>query len=516
MSKADSVDYLLTLAGKKYRHPESEALALRALTYANEAGYLKGQASANLLLGRINGEGNHPQQAIAFFLEAARLFESIHDSASAGEAYNGAANIYLFKLNHLTKSFEYCHKAADLLKHDSVRLQPVISNLASLYLRTGKMSKAIHLYEVNYNAERKQNDLRGMSVALNNLATAYEKKKEFEKALAYYEKGLEISKSIEDDRFSAHILIGISSVYCQMNEHDRALKGAQEMAKVAERNGYQDKQVIALQFFAVESEHLNKLTQAIDYAKKALALANKFQLAVYKPDIYQHLSILYDKKGNADLALNFQRKYTALLDSSTQQEHAALATTDRSSNSVSESTSNNGSSPWIIVASLSLVFPLVAFLYYQKKKANNRIGDTIMNETESDEEYKGVSSTNENEVIDDELKCIEVIQGEGLKLIPIQVIYWLQKEGRNYFVHTNDAVYRLRKNIAEVEVQLPANFFRINRTVIINMERMNNYSFWENHKYIIRMQGEKATEFIISRNRLREMKELLQLAEQSV
>jgi two-component system, LytTR family, response regulator len=109
---------------------------------------------------------------------------------------------------------------------------------------------------------------------------------------------------------------------------------------------------------------------------------------------------------------------------------------------------------------------------------------------------------------------LEVIQGEGIKLIAISTICWLQKEGRNYFIHTDEDIYRLRKNIADVEGLLPRlKFFRINRTVIINMERMNNFSFWENHKYIIRMQGKKAAEFVISRNRLREMKELFQVAE---
>ena len=62
--------------------------------------------------------------------------------------------------------------------------------------------------------------------------------------------------------------------------------------------------------------------------------------------------------------------------------------------------------------------------------------------------------------------------------------------------------------MTELEESLPrGRFFRINRAVIINMDAMNNYSFWENHKYIIRMKDEQKTEFTISRNRLREMKE---------
>ncbi|MBX2966344.1 MAG: LytTR family transcriptional regulator [Cyclobacteriaceae bacterium] len=47
-------------------------------------------------------------------------------------------------------------------------------------------------------------------------------------------------------------------------------------------------------------------------------------------------------------------------------------------------------------------------------------------------------------------------------------------------------------------------FFRVNRGVIINLNYLKNYSYWENNKYILRLNNGK--EFTSSRERIKNLK----------
>ena len=63
------------------------------------------------------------------------------------------------------------------------------------------------------------------------------------------------------------------------------------------------------------------------------------------------------------------------------------------------------------------------------------------------------------------------------------------------------------KTLSELEeILVPKGFLRINRSVIINRAYVHNYSFWEYDKFILRMKDEAITEFIVSRDRMKQIK----------
>lgn len=98
--------------------------------------------------------------------------------------------------------------------------------------------------------------------------------------------------------------------------------------------------------------------------------------------------------------------------------------------------------------------------------------------------------------------------------VPIEThqILWFEKEDRKYFAQTRKSRLRTRETLTELESSLdPDKFVRINRSVIVNVRAILNYSYWENEKYILRLNDEKQTEFVMSRDRLKKVKAQLQL-----
>lgn len=98
----------------------------------------------------------------------------------------------------------------------------------------------------------------------------------------------------------------------------------------------------------------------------------------------------------------------------------------------------------------------------------------------------------------------------GEVFLDVERIRWIIREDRKTFAITESERYRLKENISQLEEKLnPELFLRINRSTIVSLEWVLNYSFWENDKYILRMKDKDQKEFVMSRERLNKIKEQL-------
>ncbi|MBK7869681.1 MAG: LytTR family transcriptional regulator [Saprospiraceae bacterium] len=96
---------------------------------------------------------------------------------------------------------------------------------------------------------------------------------------------------------------------------------------------------------------------------------------------------------------------------------------------------------------------------------------------------------------------------KGEKWIEYDEIQWFFTAHRKYYVATAKGIFQVRKKLNELEKELAENqFFRINRKVIVNLKYVDNYSFWENEKYILRMNDSAYTEFVMPRDRIVHLK----------
>lgn len=106
----------------------------------------------------------------------------------------------------------------------------------------------------------------------------------------------------------------------------------------------------------------------------------------------------------------------------------------------------------------------------------------------------------------------------GEVFLDIEKIEWIIREERKTIAFTSEGRYRLKENISQLEEKLDRDqFIRINRSAIVNIDWVQNYSFWENDKYVLRMRDESRKEFVMSRKRLNKIKsQLFSLQEQEI
>lgn len=107
------------------------------------------------------------------------------------------------------------------------------------------------------------------------------------------------------------------------------------------------------------------------------------------------------------------------------------------------------------------------------------------------------------------IKAIEAWDDLGETILSLQDIIYIEVESNNYFAYTKGRTYNIRKNLSELEAELnPQQFYRINRSVILNLSFLKTYTFLKNDKYIVRLNDSK-TEFVMQRARIKELKKRL-------
>ncbi|WP_461082092.1 LytTR family DNA-binding domain-containing protein [Spirosoma flavus] len=94
---------------------------------------------------------------------------------------------------------------------------------------------------------------------------------------------------------------------------------------------------------------------------------------------------------------------------------------------------------------------------------------------------------------------------------PVNDAYFFTIEDRFYYAELPKGRYMVVKTLNELETELdPNQFFRIKRDYIVNRDAVLNYAYWENGKYIVRLNTPTRYEIVVPRARMQEFREWLQ------
>ena len=97
------------------------------------------------------------------------------------------------------------------------------------------------------------------------------------------------------------------------------------------------------------------------------------------------------------------------------------------------------------------------------------------------------------------LSFIKVKTGSIIKLIKLSKICYFKSEDKYTFLHTFDKKYILSDSLNEFEKKLPAQFKRIHRACIINLDYVKEIVNLSINKSIVVLQDKQNTELPISR-----------------
>ena len=96
-------------------------------------------------------------------------------------------------------------------------------------------------------------------------------------------------------------------------------------------------------------------------------------------------------------------------------------------------------------------------------------------------------------------------KGEKICRVPSLEIYLIETVNEKQVVHTEQETYELNKRLYELERLLPSNFIRISKSVIMNIDKVRNYTPMLNGLMKVSLLNSQVT--YISRKYLKEVKD---------
>ena len=109
------------------------------------------------------------------------------------------------------------------------------------------------------------------------------------------------------------------------------------------------------------------------------------------------------------------------------------------------------------------------------------------------------------------LSCLKGRNNQGELDFPVNEAYYFTIEDRSYYAELVKGRYMISNTLNELETELdPAQFFRIKRDYIVNRQAVLNYAYWENGKYVVRLNTPDQFNIVVPRARMQEFREWLQ------
>ncbi len=298
---------------------------------------------------------NYRDALIAFegFYQAAKVER---DFAKMGQAKNNQGNVWI-ELGRFDSTILLYKEALNIRQEakDSFGIAMSYNNLGYIYKEVGNYDKAMENMLVARQYFEKLGNKDGVGNTLNNIGQVYLKKKEIDQAISYFKIGVELYTSVGDERNMAISYHSIANAMSAKGLYDSARyywKIAKEKylsqkdernlalinADLAESYNREEKWAEAIPYFreairlnraienkrslagiyiafSVNSIAQNKLESGrllLDSAKTFLTISNQKN---HWRDYYKAQASLYEKQGNATLALESLQQYVLYSDS---------------------------------------------------------------------------------------------------------------------------------------------------------------------------------------------------------
>jgi DNA-binding LytR/AlgR family response regulator len=109
-----------------------------------------------------------------------------------------------------------------------------------------------------------------------------------------------------------------------------------------------------------------------------------------------------------------------------------------------------------------------------------------------------------------EIRRLPVLKGKRIVLVDLDDVVWIGAEDELVFVHTTSEKYMVNATMADLEERLDSRvFFRTHRSSIVNLNHVKEIVPWFSGKYKVIVDDAAGSELVLSRGRVKGLREIL-------
>lgn len=308
------------LVGKTYMMVgdflQAEKFANTAILLAQQMKSSFTEAASLDLKGAILRQKGAFEEAIQCHEQAAELSRKANDAESEAIALSNIA-VALDSKGSYREAMEMYLKSLKVIENtaDTAFTANILMDIGALHLDNGYHDKAVSYFEQALHLHTAIGSAEGVCQCLNNLGVCYSAEKKYEQAITYFKQSELLAQKNEDKYMLATNYSAMEKAYRHLNQLQtaeeylsKAMKLFQEMdakTDLAELHLAKAENAIASQDWQT----------ALLAAKTALSLGDSTNSAPIKVKALEGLSVIFDKLGQPDKALDYFKQATILQDS---------------------------------------------------------------------------------------------------------------------------------------------------------------------------------------------------------
>lgn len=287
-------------------------LSLKAIKFATEIKYPKGEAYALKNIGRLYYNKGKYAETLDYWNKSLAIFEELKDDIGISNMLNNIGAIY-FNQGADAKALEYTLKSLQVAERigDTLRMVSALINVGNTYhnkkdpVALNYMLRVIPLVENDKNTE-------AYIVVTGNIGEIYHDNKDYVKAFDYFSRSI---KAAGDSSSAAFSYNGIGKIKLVEGKFLEALQNHNTAISLAKK--YEDKlqEVRGLRGIADVYIKQGNITLAIDYYKQARTIAERMDdVKVELKDLYYDMASAYSKSKSYSDAFTYQSLYSNIKD----------------------------------------------------------------------------------------------------------------------------------------------------------------------------------------------------------
>ena len=258
-------------------HPnEVEEYGKKNLELARKIGFKRGEAMALCGLGEYHNAKGTYGFALESFIPALKLYEILKDTKKASTTANSIGNTYL-GLNNFDKALEF--------------------------------------YKLSYKWGEVANSKLAKATSAVGIANVYMKREKYSEAIEELMYSKTIFENANKDYYSAFVYATLGEAYNNLGDGDSAIYYAKLALPLMEKHNSRYGQALTYLTLGNIDFSKNKLNSALNYYFKTLQISEEDKAVDNQKDVCLQIFKLFEKKGNAEQALAYFKKYNMLKDS---------------------------------------------------------------------------------------------------------------------------------------------------------------------------------------------------------
>lgn len=263
----------------------------------------------------LNDEGRY-DKALSLSEDMVAIGVNLKDTTIQIKGHNDIANDYeyLGSLQEASKHYIRALRLSNSVGNKRMQ-QRINNNIASVFIELKDYVQA-NVYATNSLRMATANrDTAEIGSSLINLGLTEIHLNRYGDALKYFDQTIQIGKLVHDPTLVADARIDKGVIYTRQNKLGLARREYELVRSMAEELKLPDYSLYALFSLAVVNQQEHRYSRATKFAKQAISIGEKIGAADELREMYDTLSVLFEKTGDLKEALTYRKKYETMNDS---------------------------------------------------------------------------------------------------------------------------------------------------------------------------------------------------------